>query len=131
MKVKQDLEEEFASEIPKIAQPDPVAVNASPAQIQKKPRVFPASSLNPPSPTTQDTQDRYCKPPETITIPSYSSVPPPIQDSARDALSVPTIRSRMNYDTIPIEDAYLLDVEDCSSEDELRSHVELLSENRR
>ena len=49
----------------------------------------------------------------------------------RDALSVPTIRSRLSYDAIPIKYAYLLDVEDCSSEDELRLHVELLAENRR
>ena len=36
----------------------------------------------------------------------------------------------MNYDMILIEYAYLIDIEDCSSEDELRSHGELLTENR-
>ena len=37
----------------------------------------------------------------------------------------------MNYSNISIEFAYLIDVEYCSSEDEIRSHVELLAENRR
>ena len=46
-------------------------------------------------------------------------------------MSVPTLRSRLNYNTIPIKYVYLLDVENCSSEDKLRSHAELLSENRR
>ena len=87
------------------------------------------SSLAPPSPTAEDTQDRSCKPPDTAIIPSHSSAPPPIQDSARDTLSVPTIRSRLNYDATPIQYAYLPGIEDYSSEDELRSHVELFSEN--
>ena len=111
--------------------PDPVAVDASPVQIPRKPKVVPVSSIAPPSPTAQDTQDRSCKPPETVTIPSRYFAPPPQQDLARDNLSVPTIRSRLNYDTIPIQYVYILDVEDFSSEDELRSHAELLSENRR
>ena len=128
---KQDLEEDFASEIPKTAQLDPIAVDASPAQIPRKTKVVPASSLGPPSHTAEDTQDRSCEPPDTVTIPSRSSAPPPIQDSARYALSIPTIRSRMNHEAIPIQYVYLLDVEDCSSEDDLRSHVILLSENRR
>ena len=131
-KSKQDLDEEFTSETPKtVYVPDPVALNASPVQIPRKPKVVPASSLALSSPTTQDTQERSCKPPETVTIPSRSFAPPPIQDSARDNLSVPTIRSRLNYNTIPIQYAYLLDVENCSSEDELRSRAELLAENRR
>ena len=37
----------------------------------------------------------------------------------------------MNYDLIPIKFAYLLNVENCSLEDEMRSHAELLTENRR
>ena len=37
----------------------------------------------------------------------------------------------MNYEVIPIKFAYLVDVEDCSSEDELRSHAELLTKNKR
>ena len=130
-KAKQDLDAGFVCEIPKTAQPDPVAVDASLVKISRKPKVVPALILAPPSSTAQDTQDRSYKPPEAVTIPSCSFAPPPIQDSARETLSVPTIRSRINYNTIPIEYAYLLDVEYCSSEDDLRSHVELLSENRR
>ena len=48
----------------------------------------------------------------------------------RGNLAVPTIRSRLNYENIPIKFAYLMDIEDCSSEDELESHIELLSKNR-
>ena len=58
VKAKQDLEEEFSNENSKIAQPKPVAVDVSPAQIPKNPRVVPVSSLAPPSPTAQDNQER-------------------------------------------------------------------------
>ena len=37
----------------------------------------------------------------------------------------------MNYEAIHIKFAYLIDVEDYSSEGKLRSHAELLTENRR
>ena len=130
-KSKQDLEKEFASEVPKTSQLDLVVLDASPAQIPKMPKVVPVSGLDLPSPTALETQGRSCEPPDTGIIPSRSFAPPPLQDSARDALSVPTIRSRINYNMIPIEYAYLVDGEDCSSEDELRSHAELRAENRR
>ena len=109
-KANQDLEEEFASEVPRTNKPEPVAVDAIPAQIPKKTNAVPASSLAPLSPTAEDTQDRTYEPSNTITITSRSFAPPPLQDSACGALSIPMIRSRMNYDTIPIEYAYLIDV---------------------
>ena len=131
-KARQDLVEEFKTETPKTAHmPNPDAVDVSPAQIPRKPKVVPASSLAPPSPTAQVIQDRSIVLHETVTIPIQSFAPLPVQDSTCDNLSVPTIRSRMNYYTIPIQYAYLMDVEDYSSEDELRAHVELFSENRR
>ena len=80
-KAKQNLEEEFSSGNPKTAQPDPVAGDTSPAQIPRKLNVVPVLGLAPPSPTAEDTQDVSCKPPDTITIPSRFSTPPPIQDS--------------------------------------------------
>ena len=64
-KAKQDLDEEFASKIPKTAYvPNPVAVDANPVQIPRKPKVVPVLSLAPPSPMAQDVQDKSCKPPE-------------------------------------------------------------------
>ena len=111
------------------------AVNESPVQIPKKSEVIPALSLALPSPTAKFIQDRLQAPPETVTIPNQSFTPPslqePFQEPVRDNLSVPTIRLRLKYEAIPINFAYLVDVEDCSSEDELRSHAELLTENRR
>ena len=96
-----------------------VAVDVSLVQIAPTSKDIPASSVAPPFPTTVDQQDMSCKPPGTITISSRFSALPPKQDSTCDALSVPTIRSRLDYNAIPIKYAYLLDVEDCSSEDEL------------
>ena len=131
-KAKQDLAEEFQTETPKTTHvTNPDTVDSSPIQIPRKFKVVPASSLTPPSLTVQDIQDRSMVPPETGTIPSQCFAPPPVQDSTRDNLSIPTIRLRINYDTITIKYTYLKDVDDWSSEDELRSHVELLSENRR
>ena len=131
-KAYQDLTGEFATESPKdVKTPDLDTVVVSPVQIPKKSDVVPASSLAPSSPTGQDDQDRLLAPPEIVTTPNQSFAPPPIQEPTRDNLSVSTIRSRLDYEVITIKYAYLMDVEDCSSEDELRSHVELLSENRR
>ena len=38
---------------------------------------------------------------------------------------------RLNYEALTIKFVYLMNVENCSSEDELRSHTELLTGNRR
>ena len=130
-KAKLDIDMEFSSDNPITAENEPVAIGASPAQIPRKPKVIPASSVAPPSPKTGDYQDMSCKPPDTATISSRFSAPPPKQDSTHDTLSVPTIRSRLSYDAIPIKYAHLLDVEDCSSKDDIQAHVELLAENRR
>ena len=130
-KARQDLIEEFATKSSKdVYTPDTDAVDVSLVRIPKKLKVVPVLSLAPPSPTTQDTQDRSIAPPETVTIPSQYFSPLTIQESTCDNLSVPTIRSRLNYEAIPIKYAYLMDVEDCSSEDKLSTLVELLSENR-
>ena len=125
-----DLEEEFSSERTK-AQIEPAAVDASPVQIPKQSIAVPALILAPPSPTAQDIQESAKKLPATVTVPLRSYVLPPPQEPVHDALLVPTIRSRLNYDTIPIQYAYFLDIEDFSSKDVLRSHGELLSKNRR
>ena len=131
-KARQDLAGAFTTEsVKNVITPDLDASNASPVWIPKKFDVIPASSLAPPSSTAKDIQDRSQAPPETVTIPKQSVAPPPIQKPARDNLSVPTIYSRLNYEAIPIKCAYLMDVEDCSSEDELRSHAELFTENKR
>ena len=114
-----------------MTKPVPVNVDASPAQIPRKSEAVTVSSIAPPSPTAKDSQETTYAPPSTVTIPSQIFAPPPPQDSTRDTLSFPTIRSCMNYNTIPIEYTYLIDVEDYSSEDELRSHGELLADNRR
>ena len=102
-KASRDLEEKFAPEVLSVTKPVPVAVDASPAQIPKKPKAVTASSIAPPSPTAEDSHDRTYSPPGTVTIPSRPFTPPPLQYSSRDALSIPTIHSCMNYDTIPIE----------------------------
>ena len=135
-KARQDLAGAFATEsVHDIITPPQDSVNKSPVRIPKNPKVITVSSLAPPSPTVKDIQDRLEEPPETVTIPKKSFDPPPLQEPfqepARDNMSVPTIRSRLNYEAIPIKFVYLIDVEDCSSEDELRIHAGLLTENRR
>ena len=110
-KASRELEEEFAPETSSMTKPVPVAVGASPAQIPRNPDVVTALSLTLPVPTSKNSQETYT-PPSTVTIPNQDFAPPPPQDSSRDALSVPTIRSRMNYSAITIEYAYLIDVED-------------------
>ena len=104
------------------------AVDGSPTQIPKNPVIIPALSLAPYS-SPAKTQAMLKKPPDEGIIPAPSTAPPHNQNSID--LSVPTIRSRLNYEAIPIKFAYLIDVEDYSSEDKLRSHAELLTENRR
>ena len=129
-KTSRELEEEFVLEVPSMTRPVPVAVDASPAQIPRKSEAVTVSSIALPSPMAKNSQETTYAAPGTVTIPSQSFAPPPPHNSTRDTLSVPTIRSCMNYNAIPIEYAYLIDVEDCSSEDKLRSHGELFAENR-
>ena len=114
-----------------VIEPDLDAVDASPVQIPKKFVVIPALSLALHSLPAKVTHASLQKLPEIVTIPIQSIDPPHIQEPTRDKLSVPTIRLRLNYEAIPIKFSYLMDVENCSSEDELRSHTELLTEHRR
>ena len=114
-----------------MTKPVPFAVDASPAQVPRKPEAVTMSSLTLPVSTAKNSQETTYMPPGTVATPSQSFAPPPPQDSTRDTLSVPVIPSRMNYSNIPIKYAYLIDVEDCSSEDKIRSHGELLAENSR
>ena len=130
-KFSRELEEKFAPETPSMIKPVPVTVDTSPVQILRKPEAVTASSLAPPVPTDKNSLETMYMPPGTVTTSSQGFALPPPQDSCRDALSIPVIRSRMNYSNILIEYAYLIDVENCSSEDEIRSHGELLAENRR
>ena len=98
-----DINAKFSGNDPITAENEPAAVDASPVQISPKIKLISALSVAPPSPATEDLQDMSCKPPETVTISSRFSAPPPKQDSTRDALSVPTIGSRLSYDDIPIK----------------------------
>ena len=70
----------------------------------------------------------------TVIVHEKYFAPLPIQTTTeplRDTLSVLTISSSLNYEYIPIKFAYVMDVKDCSSKDEMRTHIDLLSENRR
>ena len=95
-----------------IITPDLDALDASLVRIHKKSDVISVSSLAPTSPTVKDIQDRLQALSETFTIPNQSFAPPPIQESARDNLSVPTIRLRLSYEAITMKFAYLMDMED-------------------
>ena len=65
-KARQDLAGVFATESAKyVNTPDLDVVDASPVQIHKKLDVVPASSLAPPSPMEQETQDKSLALPET------------------------------------------------------------------
>ena len=85
------------------------AVDEIPSQIPWKPVTIPASSLAPQN-SPAKAQGDFKDPPEEVEIHVYDPFPLPPQDSAD--LSVPRIRSRLNYDLIPIKFAYLFDVED-------------------
>ena len=128
-KPHQDLAGAFATESSKSSYDvDLDAVDESLTQIPKKPGKIPTSSTAPQYSSVK-TQGYLKDPPEEVVIPANFTAPPLNQDSAD--LSVPAILSRQNYDQISIKFAYLIDIEDCSSEDELRSHAELLTGNRR
>ena len=110
------------------------AANVSSVCIPRNYNQTPASILAPPVLTAHDVSVTTLRaPPATVIIPAQLD-PLPVQltpDPIHDNLSIPTIRSCLNYETIPIKFSYLMDVEDYSSEDEMKSHIELLSENRR
>ena len=128
-KARQDLAGAFATESRKTSYDVELdAVDESLTQIPKNPNRILASSTAPqysPAKIQWDLKD----PPKEIVIPANPTAPPPNQDSVD--LSVRTIRFRLNYDQIPIKFAYLIGIEDYSSVDELRSHAELLTKNRR
>ena len=128
-KARQDLAGAFVTESSEASYDFELdVVDESSTQIPKKPDRIPASSTAPQySPVKA--QGGLKNPPDEVVIPADPTAPPPNQDSAD--LSIPTIHSRLNYNQTPIKFAYLMDIEDCSSEDELRSHAELLTEKRR
>ena len=108
-KARQDLAGVFTTESGNaVFDIDLDAVEVSPTQIPKKPIMIPAPSLAPHFSPEKD-QATLKKPSDKVMIPAQSTAPPHNQDSVY--LSVPTINSRLNYDTIPIKCSYLIDVE--------------------
>ena len=135
-KAKQDLTEELSTTTDTDAKPpDLDVVNASMVRILRK--FDPPPVLSPALPVLQAhvVQATIPKaPPVTVIIPAQPFDPLPVQltaDTLSANLTVPTIHSCLSYERIPIKFVYLIDVEDWSSEDELKTHIELLSENRR
>ena len=133
---KQNLAEESSTATNADAKtPELDAVDISPVCIPRKSDPTPALVLAlPVLPAHGILATTLRAPPATVIIPTQPFNPLPVQPLANllcGNLTVPTIRSHLNTESIPIKFTYLMDVEDCSSEDELKSHIDLLSKNRR
>ena len=111
------------------------AVDASPVRIPRKYEPTPVSIPTlPVLPALVIPAKIPTVPPATVVILAQPFTAQPFQlttDTLCAHLPVPTIRSRLDYERLPTKFTYLIDVKDCSSEDEMRMHIKLLSENRR
>ena len=135
-KTKQDLAEEFSTTTDADAKtPYLDTIDASPVRILRNSEPIPALSPAPPIlpiqiiPATIPTV-----PLVTVVIPAQPFAPLPVQitaDPPCENLSIPAVCSCLNYERLRIKFFYLIDVKYCSSEDEMRAHIELLSKNRR
>ena len=68
-----------------------------------------------------------------VFIPVQPFATPAVQPTTnllRAHLAVSNIRSCLNYEHLLSKFTYLIDVEDCFSEDKMRTHIELISKNR-
>ena len=135
-KDKQDLTKEFSTATNADVQtPDLDDVVKSPTRI---PRRFEPTHTSSPDLSVLPAQfipaTITTMPPATVIIPAQTCNPLPVQPTAdllRANLVVPTIHSRLDYEHLPINFAYLINIKYCSIEDKMKTHIELLSKNRR